>query len=75
MNIHKLADVQTKDVGVGTSIWQYVVILPGASIGENCNICSHVFIENEVTIEDEVTIKNGVMIYDGVKLGKAGTST
>ncbi|MBB4051294.1 acetyltransferase-like isoleucine patch superfamily enzyme [Devosia subaequoris] len=52
-----------------TKVWQHVVILPDARIGENCNICSHVFIENDVVIGDDVTIKNGCLIYDGVRIG------
>lgn len=53
-----------------TKVWQHVVILPDARIGENCNICSHVFIENDVVIGDDVTIKNGCLIYDGVRIGR-----
>ena len=64
--IHKLSDVQTKSVGVNTTIWQYAVILPGAQIGNNCNICAHTFIENDVIIGDSVTIKSGVFIWDGI---------
>lgn len=67
--IHGLADVQTSAIGDGTRIWQFVVILPGAVIGKRCNICSHVFIENDVVIGDDVTIKNGVQIWDGVRIG------
>ena len=37
--------------------------------GERCNICSHVFIENDVVIGDDVTIKNGVQIWDGIRIG------
>ena len=37
-------------------------------IGENCNINSHVFIENDVVIGDNVTIKSGVQIWDGIRL-------
>jgi UDP-2-acetamido-3-amino-2,3-dideoxy-glucuronate N-acetyltransferase len=64
--IHNLSDVQSKNIGTGTTIWQYCVILKGASIGKNCNICSHCFIENNVVIGDHVTIKNGVYLYDSV---------
>ena len=48
--IHPLADVQTNNVGENTRIWQFVVVLANASIGNNCNICSHSFIENDVQI-------------------------
>ena len=46
--IHKLADVQSKNIGKDTNIWQFCVVLPQAKIGENCNICANVFIENDV---------------------------
>lgn len=64
--IHPLSDVQSKKIGENTNIWQYCVVLPGAEIGNNCNICSHCFIENKVKIDNNVTIKNGVQIWDGI---------
>lgn len=64
--IHRSADVQTQRIGEGTRVWQSVVILPGAQIGRNCNVCSHVFIENDVKIGDDVTIKCGVQLWDGI---------
>ncbi|WP_294139850.1 acyltransferase [uncultured Sanguibacteroides sp.] len=64
--IHHLSDVQSKRIGEGTKIWQYCVVLPNSIIGENCNICAHVLIENEVQIGNNVTIKSGVQLWDGV---------
>ena len=66
--IHTLSEVQSKNVGKDTNIWQYCVVLPGAVIGDNCNICSHCFIENDVKIGNNVTIKNGVNLYDGITI-------
>ncbi|BDS14667.1 acyltransferase [Aureispira anguillae] len=66
--IHETALVQSKQIGKGTNIWQFVVVLPKASIGENVNICSHCFIENDVTIGDNVTIKCGVQVWDGITI-------
>ncbi|CAM2827814.1 acyltransferase [Helicobacter burdigaliensis] len=66
--IHKLADVQSENIGSGTKIWQFCVVLPKAIIGENCNICSHCFIENDVKIGNNVTIKCGVQIWDGIEI-------
>lgn len=66
--IHELANVQSKDIGPNTNIWQYVVVLPSAIIGQNCNICSHCFIENDVKIGNNVTIKSGVQIWDGIEI-------
>ena len=68
MFIHTFSDVQAKNIGQGTRIWQYVVILPNAIIGADCNICSHCLIENDVKIGNRVTIKSGVQIWDGIIL-------
>lgn len=66
--IHKFADCLNKNIPENTNIWQYVVVLPNAKIGDNCNICSHCFIENEVHIGDNVTVKNGVYLWDGITI-------
>ena len=67
--IHALADVQSSEIGSDTRIWQFVVVLPGAKIGQDCNICSHCLIENDVVIGDRVTVKSGVQLWDGVRVG------
>ncbi|WFD11385.1 acyltransferase [Tepidibacter hydrothermalis] len=64
--IHQKAIVDTKKIGCDTRIWPFTHILEGATIGTNCNICEHVFIENNVTVGNDVTIKNGVYIWDGI---------
>ena len=64
--IHNLSDVQSEKIGAGTRIWQFCVVLPGAEIGANCNICAHVLIENDVRIGDGVTVKSGVQLWDGI---------
>lgn len=64
----ELSDIQSDKIGENTRIWQYCVILPDAEIGTNCNICSHVFIENEVKIGNNVTIKSGVQLWDGITI-------
>jgi UDP-2-acetamido-3-amino-2,3-dideoxy-glucuronate N-acetyltransferase len=65
---HPLAVVETSSVGNGTRIWAFAHILPGARIGEDCNICDHTFIENDVRVGNRVTIKSGVQLWDGVEL-------
>lgn len=67
-NIHPLADVQSNNIGSGTRIWEVCVVLSGAKIGANCNICAQVLIENDVVIGDNVTIKSGVQLWDGVRI-------
>ena len=66
--IHPSADVQSKNIGEGTSVWQFAIVLPGAVIGKNCNINCHTFIENDVKIGDSVTIKSGVFVWDGIEI-------
>lgn len=66
--IHATSDVKSSNVGMGTRIWQYVVVLDGAEIGRDCNICSHCLIERDVVVGDRVTIKSGVQLWDGVRL-------
>lgn len=66
--IHPNALVETCKIGSGTRIWAFSHVLPGASIGADCNICDHVFIENEVTLGDRVTVKCGVQLWDGLSL-------
>jgi acetyltransferase-like isoleucine patch superfamily enzyme/dTDP-4-dehydrorhamnose 3,5-epimerase-like enzyme len=65
---HEQALVESASVGRGTRIWAFTHVLPGATIGADCNICDHVFIENDVVIGDRVTIKCGVQVWDGVRL-------
>ena len=64
--IHKLADVRTKNIGSDTQVWQYAVIIDGATIGNNCNINCHTFIESDVVIGNNVTVKSGVYLWNGL---------
>lgn len=65
-SVHPLADVQTEAIGEGTRIWQFSVVLAGATIGRDCNLCAHTFIEGGVTIGDRVTVKSGVYLWEGL---------
>ena len=66
--IHPSSDVQSSQIGEGTTIWQYCVVLKDAVIGKYCNINFNVFIENDVIIGDNVTIKSGVQLWDGIRI-------
>lgn len=65
---HEKALVESDKIGEGTRVWAFAHILPGASIGMNCNICDHTFIENDVVLGNNVTVKCGVQIWDGVSV-------
>ncbi|XZG70785.1 acyltransferase [Chitinibacteraceae bacterium HSL-7] len=66
--IHPLSDVQSSAIGANTNIWQFVVVLPGAAIGAECNICANCFLENDVIVGDRVTVKSGVQLWDGIRI-------
>ena len=66
--VHPLADVQTQQVGAGTRIWQFCVVLPGARLGHDCNVSAQCLIENDVVVGDRVTVKPGVQLWDGLRV-------
>jgi len=66
--VHGLADVAKCTIGPHTRVWQFVVILEGATIGADCNICALTLIEGNVIIGDRVTIKSGVQLWDGLRV-------
>lgn len=65
---HSHALVESTAIGEGTRVWAFTHILPGAVVGRDCNLCDHVFVENDVRIGDRVTVKCGVQLWDGVTL-------
>jgi len=69
-NIHTHAIVEIgATIGIATNVGAFSHILPGARVGAECNICDHVFIENDVFIGDKVEIECGVQIWDGTTIG------
>jgi acetyltransferase-like isoleucine patch superfamily enzyme len=65
--IHKQALVdEGARVGARSRVWAFSHILPGAVVGEDCNICDHTFIEGKVVVGNRVTIKCGVYLWDGM---------
>jgi acetyltransferase-like isoleucine patch superfamily enzyme len=65
---HPNAIVETERIGRGTRVWAFAHVLPGAVVGEDCNLCDHTFVENDVVIGDRVTLKCGVQLWDGIRL-------
>jgi UDP-2-acetamido-3-amino-2,3-dideoxy-glucuronate N-acetyltransferase len=53
-------------IGRRTRIWAFAHVLKGVTLGEDCNVCDHTFIEGRVRIGNRVTIKCGVSLWDGV---------
>ena len=63
---HEKAIVDSDNIGENTRIWAFSHVLYGSKVGKNCNICEHVYIENNVILGDDVTVKCGVYIWEGV---------
>lgn len=66
--VHPQGLCESTKIGRGTRIWAFAHVLPGATVGEDCNLCDHVFVENDVVVGDRVTVKCGVQLWDGVHL-------
>lgn len=66
--VHPQGICESSSVGDGTRVWAFAHVLQGAVIGRDCNICDHVFIENNVIVGDRVTIKCGVQLWDGLRV-------
>lgn len=66
--IHEQALCETDKVGRGTRVWAFAHVLPGARIGEDCNVCDAVFVEGEAVVGDRVTVKCGVQLWNGVSI-------
>jgi UDP-2-acetamido-3-amino-2,3-dideoxy-glucuronate N-acetyltransferase len=66
--VHALGCCESTAIGTGTRVWAFAHVLAGARIGADCNICDHVFVENDVVIGDRVTVKCGVQLWDGMRV-------
>jgi UDP-2-acetamido-3-amino-2,3-dideoxy-glucuronate N-acetyltransferase len=66
--VHPQALCETSSVGDNTRVLAFAHVLAGATIGKDCTISDHVFIENDVVIGDRVTIKGGVQLWDGLRV-------
>jgi acetyltransferase-like isoleucine patch superfamily enzyme len=68
VTVHPTAIVETDRVGGGTRVWAFTHVAAGASIGRDCNVGSHCYIESGAVVGDAVTVKNGNCIWAGVTL-------
>ena len=66
--VHPQGLCESATVGDNTRVWAFAHVLTGARIGRDCNICDHVFIENDVVVGDRVTVKCGVQLWDGLRV-------
>lgn len=84
MFIHPLSDVQSNNIGEGTRIWQFAVVLKEATIGNNVFIGPCATFTNDkmprskvypeafarITIEDHASIGANATLLPGITIGK-----
>ena len=66
--IHPAALCESDSIGAGTRIWAFAHVMRGATVGRDCNICDHAFVETGVVLGDRVTVKNGVLLFEKVTI-------
>ena len=55
-------------IGAGTKIWHFSHVMPGAVIGERCNLGQNVVVSPRARIGTGCKIQNNVSVYDDVEL-------
>ncbi len=64
--IHESAYVdENVRIGSGSRIWHFSHLMPGAVVGENCNLGQNVCVSSGVVIGNNVKIQNNVSVYEG----------
>jgi UDP-2-acetamido-3-amino-2,3-dideoxy-glucuronate N-acetyltransferase len=53
-------------IGDGSKIWHFSHIMPGAVLGERCNLGQNVVVSPGVVLGNNVKVQNNVSIYSGV---------
>ncbi len=66
--VHPAGICESDTVGDGTRVWAFAHVLPGAVVGERCNLCDGVFVEGGARLGNNVTLKNGVAVWDLVTI-------
>jgi UDP-2-acetamido-3-amino-2,3-dideoxy-glucuronate N-acetyltransferase len=56
------------EIGAGSKVWHFSHVMPGAVIGERCNLGQNVVVMGGTRIGNNVKIQNNVSIYEGVEL-------
>src|SRR6476661_9834694 len=55
-------------IGAGSKVWHFSHVMPGAVIGERCNLGQNVVVMGGTRLGNNVKVQNNVSIYEGVTL-------
>lgn len=65
--VHESSFVDTgAKIGAGSKIWHFSHVMPGAVIGEGCNLGQNVVVMGGTRLGNNVKVQNNVSIYEGV---------
>ena len=64
--VHPQAIVECETIGEGSRVWAFAHVMKGASLGKDCNVGDHAFLETGSRVGNNVTIKNHVCIWEGI---------
>ena len=53
-------------IGKGCRIWHFTHIMPGAILGERCNLGQNVLVSSDVVLGKNVKVQNNISLYTGV---------
>ncbi|WP_181705455.1 acyltransferase [Chthonobacter rhizosphaerae] len=67
VDIHARADCLA-EVGDGTRVGPFCVVLPKARIGRDVTLSAFCFVENDVVVGDRVTVGFGVYLWDALRV-------
>jgi acetyltransferase-like isoleucine patch superfamily enzyme len=68
--VHPTAEVDDSVVlGDGTSVWHYVQVRSGATLGRECVVGRGAYIGTDVTVGDRCKIQNYALVYEPARLG------
>ena len=64
--VHPQALVECETIGKGSRVWAFAHVMEGVSLGTDCNVGDHAFLETGSYVGNNVTIKNHVCIWEGI---------
>lgn len=66
--VHEKGLCETEDIGPRTRVWAFAHVMKGATVGADCNIGDHAFIETGAKVGNRVIVKNNALIWDKVTI-------
>ncbi len=64
--VHEKGLCESEDVGPRTRVWAFAHVMKGATLGSDCNVGDHAFLETGARLGNRVTVKNNVLVWDKV---------